>query len=118
VQLRQTVRISGLTDLSLMKLDILAGMPEIKICVAYNINDEKIIEMPASLTKVRNAQPIYEILPGWEEFSQELCADIMARGYNALPENVKKFIEFIENQINCPITIISFGPKRDQTIMK
>ncbi len=117
VQLRQTVRTSGLTDLALMKLDILAGMPEIKVCTAYDVNDENITEMPASLTKIRNAKPIYETLPGWEEFNPQICADIVSRGYDALQENAKKFIEYIENQINCPITIISFGPRRDQTIV-
>ena len=118
VQLRQTVRVSGLTDLAIMKLDILAGVPKIKVCVAYDIDGEKITEMPASLTKVRKAKPIYEILPGWEELNLEKCAEILARGYDALPNSVKIFIEFIEKQINCPITIISFGPKRDQTIVR
>lgn len=118
VQVKQSIRTSGVTDLAIMKLDVLAGFSEIKICMAYDINGEKVTEMPASLTKLRIAKPIYEILPGWESLTEEECNELCKKGYEALPQNMKKYIEFIERETNCPATIISIGPKRNQTIMR
>ncbi|HBU06613.1 MAG TPA: adenylosuccinate synthase [Candidatus Magasanikbacteria bacterium] len=118
VQIRQAVRVSGVTDLAIMKLDILAGFPEIKVCVAYDINGERVEEMPASLTKLRIAKPIYEILPGWSDMNDEQITELVKNGYNALPENMKKYIEFIENKVGVKATIVSIGPKRSQTILR
>ncbi|MDO8509691.1 MAG: adenylosuccinate synthase [bacterium] len=118
VQVRQSVRVSGLTDIAMTKLDILAGFKELKICVAYDVNGEKITEMPASLTKIRNAKPIYEILPGWDEMSIEQAKEFVKNGYADLPENVKKYIEFVEKEAGCQISIISLGPERDCTIVR
>ncbi len=118
VQVRQAVRVSGITELAIMKLDILAGFPEIKVCVAYDIDGERIEEMPASLTKLRKAKPIYEILPGWPELSEIECNDFVKNNFEALPENMKKYIEFIEQAVGCKASIISLGPKRSQTIIR
>lgn len=118
VQVKQCVRTSGLTEIALTKLDVLAGFPEIKICVAYDINGERVEEMPASLTKLRIAKPIYETLPGWEDLTEEQCDELCKQNYDALPDNMKKYIEFIEKAVNCQISIVSVGPKRDQTILR
>jgi len=71
VQVRQSVRTSGLTDIAMTKLDILAGFGAIKVCVAYDIDGERVTEMPASLTKLRRAKPIYETFSGWDEIKDE-----------------------------------------------
>lgn len=118
VQIRQAVRVSGVTDLAIMKLDILAGFPEIKVCVAYDINGERVEEMPASLTKLRIAKPIYETLPGWSDMNDEQITEFVNKGYDTLPANMKKYIEFIENHVGVKATIISIGPKRSQTILR
>lgn len=118
VQIRQAVRVSGVTDLAVMKLDILAGFPEIKVCVAYDINGERVEEMPASLTKLRIAKPIYETLPGWDDMNDEQITEFVNNGYDALPDNIKKYIEFIENHVGVKATIVSIGPKRSQTILR
>ncbi len=118
VQLRQTVRVSGLTDLALMKLDILAGLGDIKICVAYDVNGERVEEMPASLAKFRAAKPIYETLPGWSDMSETQVAEMVKNGFKDLPTNIKKYTEFIEKNIGCKISIISLGPKRSETIVR
>jgi adenylosuccinate synthase len=113
VQLRQTVRTSGLTEITLTKVDILAGITELKVCDAYRIGEKVTNEMPAVLEELRIAQPIYKTLPGWRELSQN---DI--NNYESLPDNLKKYVEYIESKINCPIKIISVGPKRNQTIIR
>lgn len=118
VQVRQSVRTSGLTDIAMTKLDILAGFPEIKVCVAYEIEGEYTTEMPASLTKLRIAKPIYETLAGWRELTEEETQKLLINGYDSLPEKMKKYIEFVEQEVNCKISIISIGPKRSETILR
>ncbi len=118
VQLRQTVRVSGLTDLAITKLDILAGMGDIKICTAYELDGQKITEMPASLSKIRALKPIYHTLAGWQEMNNEIVDSLIAAGYEGLPTAIKQFISFVEQEVNCKISIISLGPKREQTIVR
>lgn len=118
VQIRQAVRTSGITDLCITKLDILAGFPEIKVCVAYDIDGEKVSEMPASLSKLRKAKPIYEILQGWPQMPQSEFDELIKKGYNNLPWAMQQYVEFIEQQVKCKISIISLGPKRTQTILR
>lgn len=118
VQLRQSVRVSGLTDIAMTKLDILGGLGDVKVCVAYDINGERATEMPASLTKFRAAKPIYESLPGWPDLSSTEVESLVQKGYDALPEPIKKYIEFIEKEVGCKVSIISLGAKRSETIVR
>lgn len=118
VQVRQSVRCSGLTDIAITKLDILAGMKEIKVCVAYEIDGELITEMPSSVAKMRRARPLYKTLAGWEEMSKEETKKYVLNGYQSLPHQVKKYIEFIEKETACPVSIISLGPGREETIVR
>lgn len=117
VQLRQAVRVNGLTELALTKLDILANFTKIQVCNSYNINGQEITEMPASLTQLRQAQPIYKTLPGWETITEAKRQEIIKGGYDQLPDNLKLYIDYIEQEIRCPISLISLGPKRNQTII-
>ncbi|MCX6779704.1 MAG: adenylosuccinate synthase, partial [Candidatus Magasanikbacteria bacterium] len=118
VQLRQTVRVSGLTDIAITKLDILAGLGEIKVCVAYDIDGQRVTEMPASLSKFRNATPIYETLEGWADMTTEEISTMLKDGYDSLPQPIKNYLEFIEKEVQCKISIISIGPGREQTIIR
>ena len=118
VQLRHAVRANGLTDIAITKLDILVDYKEIPVCIAYEIDGKMVREMPASVYDLRRAKPVYENLVGWENLSPEKVREIMANGYEALPENIKKYLQFIEKEINCPITIISLGAKREETIIR
>jgi adenylosuccinate synthase len=113
VQLRQAVRVNGLTDIALIKLDVLNNFKELPVCVAYEINGKIISEMPASLGDYRNAKPIYKILPGWNNFNIDGKSD-----FSSLPKNILKYIGFIEKEVDCSITIVSVGPQRHQTVLK
>ena len=114
VQVRQAVRVNGLTEIALTKLDILSDNGDLSVCTSYNINDQQEQEMPASLYKFRSAEPVYQTLPGWGQLSD----DMAEKGYDSLPKNLKHYVKFIENQVSCPVTIISIGPERHQTIIR
>ena len=113
VQVRQAVRVNGLTEIALTKLDVLSGLRSIKVCVSYNVNGENILEMPASLSQYRLAKPVYESLPGWDSLPDK----IWEKGFGALPETLKEYIKFVEDQIDCPVKLISVGPQRHETIL-
>ncbi|MBH50396.1 MAG: adenylosuccinate synthase [Candidatus Marinimicrobia bacterium] len=114
VQVRQAVRVSGLTEIALTKLDVLNNIPEIPICTSYKINDTETKEMPASLTHYRNAKPVYKKLAGWGDLPE----DVWDKGYDALPIEIKNYITFIENEVGCPVKIVSVGPQRHETIIR
>ncbi len=113
VQLRQAVRVNGLTDIALIKLDVLNNFKELPVCVAYDVNGKTITEMPASLSDYRNAKPIYKILSGWADFKINEGSD-----FSALSKTILKYINFIEKEVDCPITIVSVGPQRHQTVLR
>ena len=114
VQVRQAVRVNGLTEIALTKLDILSDNGDLSVCTSYNINGQQEREMPASLYKFRSAEPVYQTLPGWGQLSD----DMAEKGYDSLPKNLKHYVKFIEDQVSCPVTIISIGPERHQTIIR
>ena len=114
VQVRQAVRVNGLTEIALTKLDVLSGLRSIKVCVSYNVNGENILEMPASLSQYRLAKPVYESLPGWDSLPDK----IWEKGFGALPETLKEYIKFVEDQVDCPVKLISVGPQRHETILR
>ncbi len=114
VQVRQAVRVNGLTEIALTKLDVLNNFSELPVCVAYDVGGNHITEMPASLTQYRNATPIYETLPGWGDLPE----NIWDKGYDELPQTLRDYIDFIEGEVDCPVKIVSVGPQRHETIIR
>jgi adenylosuccinate synthase len=111
VLLRNSVRLNGLTGLTVTKLDVLGGLDSLKICTAYDYKGEILNDFPASLKVLGDCKPVYEILPGWSE-------DISGiKEMNDLPKNVKNYLNRIEELIETPINIISLGAERNQTIV-
>ncbi|MCF0147822.1 MAG: adenylosuccinate synthase [Clostridium sp.] len=110
VILKTTVRVSGLTSLCVTKIDTLAGLENLKICVGYKFDGKVIDYFPASLNDLAKCEPIYEEFEGWGEEVAE------ARSYEELPENAKKYLTRIEELTGTKISIIGVGPRRDQTI--
>jgi len=114
VQVRQAVRVNGLTEIALTKLDVLNNIDEVLVCNSYKIGNRHVYEMPASLTNYRNAKPIYEKLKGWGDIPD----NIWDKGFNKLPKEIKDYISFIEERIDCKVTIVSVGPQRHETIIR
>ena len=114
VQVRQAVRVNGLTEIALTKLDVLNNIDEILVCNAYKIGNREVFEMPASLTDYRNANLIYDKLKGWGDIPD----NIWDKGFDQLPIEIKDYISFIEERIDCKVTILSVGPQRHETIIR
>ncbi len=110
VILKSSARISGLTSFSVTKIDTLANLEKIKVCVGYSYEDKIIDYFPASLEDLAKCEPIYEEFDGWDSSIEN------ARSFDELPENAKKYLKRIEEFTGTPISIVSVGPKRDQTI--
>ncbi|MGM0507987.1 MAG: adenylosuccinate synthase [Fusobacteriota bacterium] len=107
---KYAVRLNGLTDIALTKLDVLSGVKKIKIAVAYEIDGKKYETVPASLNKLEKAKPIYEEMDGWDEDITDI------RNFDKLPENAKKYVKRLEEIVGTQISVVSVGPKRSQNI--
>ena len=106
-----TVKLSGINGIALTKLDVLDTFKEIKICVGYKINKTKIKTVPESYTDMEKIKPIYETLKGWQKSTQK------CKSFSELPINAKKYIKRIEKLIECPVSMISTSPERNDTIL-
>ncbi len=108
---RYATRVNGLTDMFLTKLDVLTGWDEIPVCVAYEVDGQRVDEVPTTQTDFHHAKPIYENLPGWQE-------DISgARSIEDLPQAARDYVAFLEDASNCRISAIGVGQDRDATIV-
>lgn len=112
VALRYSSLVNGLTDLYLGHLDVLSGFDEVKIATAYMLDGRRIEDFPSDQDRLCRCQPIYETLPGWAEDVTEIKA------YYQLPGNARRFIETVEAFVGVPITIVSTGRRRDQTLFR
>ena len=108
---RYGVRIQGTTEVALTVLDVLGYLKEIPVCVGYDINGEITKDFPTT-NKLKIAKPVYEYLPGWN------CDIRGIKKYEDLPENCRKYIEFIEKELEVPVKLVSNGPGRDDIIYR
>jgi adenylosuccinate synthase len=111
VAVRYTARLSGVDTLAVMLLDVLSELDEIKVCTAYRIGGRRVSVFPSHVDDLRQAEPVYETLPGWK---QEI-SDV--RSLDALPENARGYLGFLSEILGRPIEIVSVGPDREQTIL-
>ncbi|WP_346892106.1 adenylosuccinate synthase [uncultured Roseibium sp.] len=111
VLVRQTVCTSGINGIALTKLDVLDGLEEIKICVGYELDGERIDYLPASQGAQERVVPIYETLPGWKESTEG------ARTWADLPAQAVKYVRHVEELIGAPVALLSTSPEREDTIL-
>ena len=104
-------RLQGTTDIAFTVLDVLGYLDKIPVCVGYEIDGEVTTDFPTT-TKLEKAKPVLKVLDGWK------CDIRGIRKYDDLPENCRKYIEFVEEQLGFPITMVSNGPKREDIIYR
>ena len=108
---RQTLKIAGIDGIALTKLDVLDGFEELKVGVGYMLDGERIDRLPASSSAQARVQPIYETLPGWTQSTHG------ARSWSELPAQAVKYVRYIEELIERPVTMLSTSPEREDTIL-
>ncbi len=111
VATKYAAELNGFDSMALTKLDVLDALPEIKVCVGYEIDGERIETFPAVSHDLGKIKPIYETLEGWQSDT------LGTTKIEDLPENARKYVEFLSNSIGVEIGLISTGPERDQTII-
>ena len=107
--LKYSIMLNGVSDLYMMKADVLSGFSEVKVCVGYEYNNEKIDYFPSSIQS-DSIKPIYKSFKGWTSKSNH------ARSFDDLEGNFKKYINFIESEVGVSINLVSLGPDREETI--
>ena len=115
VPVKYSIRLNGIDKLVITKLDVLSGLNPLKICIKYRCGNKIIDTMPADIRTFEKCEPIYEELEGWE--ANVNWERIVKGGYEALPEQAKEYIQRIEEHVKVPISIISVGPERRETII-
>ena len=108
---RQVVRVSGIDGIALTKLDVLDGFAELKVCVGYELDGERIDSLPAGQNAQGRVKPIYQDFEGWTQSTRG------ARSWAELPAQAVKYVRSIEELIECPVTLLSTSPERDDTIL-
>jgi adenylosuccinate synthase len=108
---RQVIKVSGINGVALTKLDILDPLPEIKVCTGYELDGERLDRLPAGQNQQARVKPIYETLEGWN------ASTAGARSWAQLPAQAIKYVKRIEELIECPVTLLSTSPEREDTIL-
>ncbi len=108
---KQAVRINGLTDLVVTKIDVLTGIEKLPVCIGYRIDDKIVTSIPASLEEYGKAEPVYQIMDGWKEDISHI------RKWEELPKNCQNYLKLIEDFCGCRISLVSVGPDRENNIL-
>ncbi len=111
VMVRQAVKVAGITGIALTKVDVLDGLPEIKVCTAYRWRGETLNHLPASASIQAELEPVYETVEGWQESTRG------ARSWAQLNALAIKYIRRIEELIDAPVALFSTSPERDDTVL-
>ena len=111
VALKYAITINGVTELNMMKADVLSGFEQIKVCTHYEYNGEKIAHLPFDIDK-KYVKPVYETLEGWQEDLTGI------KSASELPNALNHYIEYLEKHLEVPITVVSVGPDRTQTLFR
>ena len=111
VMVRQACAVSGVTGLALTKLDVLDGFDALKVCVAYELNGERLDYLPATSAKQAAVKPVYETLKGWQGSTRG------ARSWNDLPAEAVKYVRRLEELVGRPCALVSTSPERDDVIL-
>ena len=107
---RYAARVNGVTDFFVTKLDVLSGLEQVPVCVAYDVDGTRHTEMPMTQTEFHHAVPVYEFFDGWWEDLSE------AREFGELPRNAREYVRALEQMIGAPVAAVGTGPRRDQTL--
>ena len=111
--LRHAARVSGFTGVAVNHVDVLAGLDELKVCTAYELDGDEIDTVPTTTERWGRCEPVFETVDTWESFDSAAVAE---GGYSALPEGAQAYLEFIADEIDTPVYAVGVGPDREETV--
>jgi len=109
---RYSVRLNGYDEIALTKLDVISGLRGIKLCTAYELNGKRIVSFPQSLSDLAKCRPVFEEMPGWS------AGEIRVDQFSEFPVRARRFIERLEGELGVPVSFISTGPAREETVIR
>ena len=112
VAARFSSHINGFTTAAITRLDVLDALPELKVCVGYKLDGQTIDYFPARVAILERCQPVYEELPGWQAPTTDI------RQFDQLPLKAQQYVDRLQELISCPVSLISVGMRREQSIFK
>ena len=118
VMVNYAIRVNGVSSIALTKMDVLSGLKNVKICVAYEHAGEELRDFPANMRILSECSPIYEEVEGWNDCSRQDWLTLVKNGYDSLPRACRRFIEYIEERTAVPVNLISVGPERNLSILR
>ncbi len=113
VMLKSSARINSLSGLAVTNIDVLSGLDQIKVCTGYRYKGEHVRHFPGDIESLYDHEPVFKTFEGWKEQDWDAIAE---KGFESIPENAKKYLDFIENETGVPIEHVSIGPERHQTV--
>ena len=108
--------LSGLNGIALTKIDVLGGIGDVKVCTQYGVDGKRVLRIPADLKKLDRCEPKYATLKGWDEIDVPEMKRILSRGFTALPENMKKYVRFVEDRMKVPVVLLGLGRRRNEIL--
>jgi len=108
--------LSGLNGIALTKIDVLGGIGDVKVCTQYGVDGKRVLRIPADLKKLERCEPKYATLKGWDEIDVPEMKRILSRGFTALPENMKKYVRFVEDRMKVPVVLLGLGRRRNEIL--
>ncbi|UCE39212.1 MAG: adenylosuccinate synthase [Thermoplasmata archaeon] len=116
VVVRHAVRLNSLDAVVITKIDVLNGLKNIKVCRAYELDGKETVNFPSNLKVLARCKPVYDELASWDDFSKEEGLKMAEEGYDALPNEMKVYLKYIEKNLGVPIEMVSLGPGRGETV--
>jgi adenylosuccinate synthase len=113
---RYSHMLSGFTGIALTKVDILSGLPTVKVCTEYKARGRTLRVPPADMALFAECEPQYEELDGWEDPGQEAWRQAAREGLDALPPNCRRYVQFVEEDLGVPVKFVGVGPGRSETL--
>jgi len=108
--------LSGLNGIALTKIDVLGGIGDLKVCTHYAVDGKRVLRIPADLKKLGRCEPKYAALKGWDEIDEPEMKRTLSRGFTALPENMKKYVRFVEDRMKVPVVLLGLGRRRNEIL--
>ena len=108
--------LSGLNGIALTKIDVFGGIGDLKVCTHYAVGGKKVLRIPADLKKLERCEPKYATLKGWDEIDVPEMKRVLSRGFTALPENMKKYVRFVEDRMKVPVVLLGLGRRRNEIL--